>query len=127
MLGHDYCQIFNQKYDGLYFLPILRKIVEDLERQPAQYVLPRPKFCTKLEPSMLHESKSGPLVQSYLWQRLGGFFQPNDIVIAEVGTAQFGLPDSTFPANVSYITQIFWSPIGYTVGAWLGACVAAKQ
>jgi len=48
-------------------------------------------------------------------------------VLAEAGTAQFGMPDSTFPENVSYITQTFWSSIGYTVGACLGACVAAKE
>lgn len=37
------------------------------------------------------------------------------------------MPDATFPANVRFITQIFWSSIGYTVGACLGALVAAKE
>ena len=37
------------------------------------------------------------------------------------------MPDSSFPANTGYITQTFWSSIGYTVGACLGACVAAKE
>jgi len=37
------------------------------------------------------------------------------------------MPDATFPPNVKYITQTFWSSIGYTVGACLGACVAAKE
>jgi pyruvate decarboxylase len=53
--------------------------------------------------------------------------KPGDIVLAESGTAQFGMPDSPFPANIGYITQTFWSSIGYTVGACLGACVAAKE
>jgi pyruvate decarboxylase len=48
-------------------------------------------------------------------------------VLAESGTAQFGMPDASFPANIGYITQTFWSSIGYTVGACLGACVAAKE
>jgi pyruvate decarboxylase len=37
------------------------------------------------------------------------------------------MPDSTFPANVRYITQIFWSSIGYTVGACLGALAAKRE
>jgi pyruvate decarboxylase len=37
------------------------------------------------------------------------------------------MPDSSFPTNVQYITQIFWSSIGYTVGACLGALVAKKE
>lgn len=40
---------------------------------------------------------------------------------------QFGMPDATFPTNVMYITQTFWSSIGYTVGACLGACIAAME
>lgn len=37
------------------------------------------------------------------------------------------MPDAILPPNISYITQTFWSSIGYTVGACLGACVAAKE
>ena len=48
-------------------------------------------------------------------------------MLAEAGTAQFGMPDAKFPAGVRYITQTFWSSIGYTVGACLGALVAAKE
>jgi pyruvate decarboxylase len=75
----------------------------------------------------LNDSTSGLITQSYIWQRLGHFLKPNDIVLAESGTAQFGIADSTFPANTRFITQIFWSSIGFTVGACLGACVAAKE
>jgi pyruvate decarboxylase len=35
--------------------------------------------------------------------------------------------DATFPNNTSYITQIFWSSIGFTVGACLGALIAARE
>ena len=56
----------------------------------------------------MNNSTSGPITQSYTWQRLGRFLEPNDILLTESGTAQFGMPDSTFPANVRYITQIFF-------------------
>jgi pyruvate decarboxylase len=75
----------------------------------------------------LNDSKSGEIKQSYIWQRIGRFLQPGDIVLAEAGTAQYGMPDAVFPSNVSYITQIYWSSIGFTVGACLGACTAARE
>ncbi|KAG4430025.1 hypothetical protein IFR05_014494 [Cadophora sp. M221] len=127
LLGHAFCQIKEKKFDGVHFLPVLRKIVEAVKKDPKGYQLPRPPKSAKLEAPILNGSTLGKIEQSYTWQRLGKFIKANDIVLAESGTAQFGMPDATFPANVRYITQIFWSSIGYTVGACLGALVAAKE
>ena len=75
----------------------------------------------------LNIATSGPITQDFVWQRLGRFLKPHDIILGEAGTAQFGLPDATFPEDTRWITQIYWSSIGFTVGACLGACVAAKE
>ncbi|KAH9205372.1 pyruvate decarboxylase [Leptodontidium sp. 2 PMI_412] len=127
LLGHAFCQVKEKKFDGVHFLPVLRKLVEALKNDPKGYQLPRPPKSARLEAPILNKSTSGKIEQSYTWQRLGKFIKANDIVLAESGTAQFGMPDATFPANVRFITQIFWSSIGYTVGACLGALVAAKE
>lgn len=37
------------------------------------------------------------------------------------------MPDSSLASNVQYETQIYWSSIGYTVGAVLGALVAQRE
>ncbi|KAH7312832.1 pyruvate decarboxylase [Rhexocercosporidium sp. MPI-PUGE-AT-0058] len=127
LLGHAFCQVKEKKFDGVHFLPVLRKIVEALKKDPKDHQLPRPSKKAKIEAPVLNNSTSGRIEQSYTWQRLGKFIKANDIVLAESGTAQFGIPDATFPANTRFITQIFWSSIGYTVGACLGALVAAKE
>lgn len=49
ILGHDYCQIHGEKFEGLHFLPILTRIVEELGRTPDQYNLPRSQPWTKNE------------------------------------------------------------------------------
>jgi pyruvate decarboxylase len=49
MLGHDYCQVHEKKYDGVHFLPILKRIVEALEKEPAEYRIPRTDVFTKVE------------------------------------------------------------------------------
>ena len=141
ILAHNYCQIKGKKYDGVHFLPVLRRVVEEIEKQPEAYT--KKHSWTKLnvslfqrvsltstehyQPPLLNSSTSGPIEQSFIWQRIGRFLKPGDIVLAESGTAQFGVPDAPFPENIGYITQTFWSSIGYTVGACLGACVAAKE
>lgn len=126
-LGHDFVQVRGEKYDGFHFLPILSRLVAELEAKPQQYNLPRPLPAPKLQSPVLLDSKSGELKQAFVWQRLGRFLKDGDILLAESGTAQFGMPDATYAPNTRYITQIFWSSIGYTVGACLGALVAAKE
>ncbi|KIV92776.1 hypothetical protein PV10_04042 [Exophiala mesophila] len=126
-LGHDFVQVKGEKYDGFHFLPILSRLVEKLEASPQQYNLPRPLPGPKLEIPVLLDLKSGELKQDYVWQRLSRFLKDGDILLAESGTSQFGMPDIAFAPNTQYITQMFWSSIGFTVGACLGALVAAKE
>ena len=126
-LGHDFCKVKDQTFEGVHFLPILTKLVAALEAEPKKYNLPRPSQKSRPEIPVLHDQKSGNITQSYIWQRMGKFLRENDIVLVESGTAQFGMPDATFPPNVKYITQTFWSSIGFTVGACFGALIAAKE
>ncbi|KAK6542203.1 hypothetical protein TWF694_007963 [Orbilia ellipsospora] len=125
MLHPHYCSVFGKKYDEIHFLPVLEKLVAVVERDRKRFT--KQHQVTRYVNPIIDKSTSGPLRQSYIWQRIGRFTKPNDIVFVEVGTAQFGMPDSTLASNVQYETQIYWSSIGYTVGATLGALVAAKE
>ncbi|KAH0831667.1 Pyruvate decarboxylase isozyme 2 [Fonsecaea pedrosoi] len=127
LLGHDSCQVKTQNFGGVHFLPILKKIVSELKANPQKYDLPRPTKAPRIKTPILNDLKSGEIKQSYVWQRLGRFLRSDDILLVESGTAQFGMPDATFPPNIKYITQTFWSSIGFTVGACLGAMVAVKE
>jgi pyruvate decarboxylase len=126
-LGHDFCKVQDQTFDGVHFLPILKKLVAALEAEPQKYKLPRPQKAPRVDVPLLLDQKSGQIKQAYVWQRIGHFLRENDILLVESGTAQFGMPDATFPPNVKYITQTFWSSIGFTVGACFGALIAAKE
>ena len=126
-LGHDFCKVQDQIFDDVHFLPILKKLVAALEAEPQKYNLPREQKKPRVEAPVLNDAKSGQIKQSYVWQRLGKFLRENDIFLVESGTAQFGMSDATFPPNIKYVTQTFWSSIGFTVGACLGALVAAKE
>ncbi|KAJ9609845.1 hypothetical protein H2200_006174 [Cladophialophora chaetospira] len=126
-LGHDFCKVQDQSFEGVHFLPVLKKLVAALESDTKKYNLPRPQKKERVGVPVLNDLRSGKIEQSYVWQRLGQFLKENDILLVESGTAQFGMPDSTFPPNVKLITQTFWSSIGFTVGACFGALIAAKE
>ena len=53
--------------------------------------------------------------------------EPNDIVITETGTANFGIWETKFPKGVTALSQVLWGSIGYSVGACQGAALAAKE
>jgi len=75
----------------------------------------------------LDDSTSGPIRQSYIWQRIGRWTKPNDLIFVEAGTAQFGMPDAPLAKNCQSETQILWSSIGYTVGGLLGGLIAHRE
>ncbi|MEV6928306.1 alpha-keto acid decarboxylase family protein [Dactylosporangium sp. NPDC051485] len=73
------------------------------------------------------ESASGPLSQERFWPRLGAFFEPGDVIIAEQGTSYFGSADILLPTDCTFIGQPLWGSIGYTLPALLGTMLAAPD
>lgn len=68
-----------------------------------------------------------PLTQAVLGDRFAAFVRAGDVVVAEQGTAFFGVVDTWMPAGVTVVSQVLWSSIGYTLPAALGTCVAAPE
>jgi len=58
---------------------------------------------------------------------MGDFFRPKDVIVTETGTSNFGILESRFPPDVIAISQVLWGSIGYSVGAVLGAALAARE
>ncbi|EXJ57746.1 uncharacterized protein A1O5_12536 [Cladophialophora psammophila CBS 110553] len=86
--------------------------------------LPRPTLPGRIPMPPAKDTDTEFITQSWIWTRFGEFCRPGDILIAESGTAQFGLPDAYLPRDVTYLTQVYYGSIGYTVPACLGAAVA---
>ena len=71
-------------------------------------------------------SESG-LSQQAFWQQMQSFLQPDDIVVAEQGTACFGAAQLTLPKGCDFIAQPLWGSIGFTLPAALGAQIAYPE
>lgn len=94
------------------------------------------------------DADSKQITQSWLWPRLGKFFRPGDVLLADQGTAAFGIPDCRFPRDVKYvpassrlcstvqetdyvprryICQTYYGSIGYATPSSLGCDIALQE
>ncbi|KAI8381331.1 thiamine diphosphate-binding protein [Radiomyces spectabilis] len=67
------------------------------------------------------------ITHSYFWNKMPDYMPPRSVVIAETGTAEFGVFNMRAPKDSTFITQVLWGSIGYTVGACYGAAMADKS
>ena len=108
------------------FLPALSKRLqhrnaEKLDLKPAVENLDA-GFTTKFQPN-----STATITQQRFWQRLAHFLKEDDIVVAETGTCLFGASVVPFPKGTTFVGQVLWGSIGYSLGSLLGCCVAAPQ
>jgi indolepyruvate decarboxylase len=62
-----------------------------------------------------------------LFPRLAQFLRPNDILVAETGTASMGLGFACMPAGANFYNQTLWGSIGWATPAAFGAAIGARD
>jgi indolepyruvate decarboxylase len=74
-----------------------------------------------------HEQRSGrePLDQNTLWNVVADALRIGDLILADQGTAFYGMGAHRLPHDVDFVGQPLWASIGYTLPALLGAALAA--
>ncbi|KAI9346655.1 pyruvate decarboxylase PdcB [Pilaira anomala] len=107
-----------QKVSMMEFIPLL---TEALPKEPRVFELgPRGK------PEPIKEG-TDEITHNYFWNKVPEFMDENAIVCAETGTAEFASLNMDGPKGTTYITQILWGSIGFSVGAAVGAAMADRQ
>lgn len=122
-LHSDHARVLHALYPGIGFKGLLPNLTAKLAefRDVAQAIhVPPFTFPVPDEPNDI-------ISQAYLWPRVGKFFKPKDIILAETGTSGFGIIDVPLPQDTILITQVLWGSIGYSVGATLGAACGARD
>ena len=112
------------EYPGVSMKSLLRKIIERVDLD--QLSLGHHPAITANGISHVDEDNE-TITQKWFWPRISHFLKECDIVVTETGTANFGIWETKFPANVIALNQILWGSIGWSVGAAQGACLAAKD
>ncbi|CAF3285616.1 unnamed protein product [Rotaria socialis] len=114
---HTYhTKIFYAVYDKV----DMRELLPDLtEHWPTNIIRQYNGTQNNIEPVILDAKHQTEIVHEYLWHKLPDFIPEDSIVVAETGTSEFGIFNMRAPKGVTFLTQILWGSIGYSVGAAL--------
>ncbi|EMD00375.1 hypothetical protein BAUCODRAFT_118154 [Baudoinia panamericana UAMH 10762] len=110
-------------YDNAPIKAVLRKMLDLV----ATDKLPKTLMPKLPERPLEDDADSKMITQSWVWHRFAKFMQPGDVVLGETGTAAFGLPDTTFPAEIIWITQTYYGSIGHATPAAFGVEMALNS
>ncbi|SFU14762.1 indolepyruvate decarboxylase [Kosakonia arachidis] len=69
----------------------------------------------------------GTLNQETFWQTVQQFIRPDDILLADQGTAAFGAASLRLPAGADLLVQPLWGSIGFCLPAAFGAQTACPE
>jgi indolepyruvate decarboxylase len=75
----------------------------------------------------VEEEGEGELTQKNFWSTVQDALRPGDIILADQGTAAFGIAALKLPSEASLIVQPLWGSIGFTLPAAYGAQTAAAE
>jgi len=122
-LHSDHTRILHALYPGIGMKRLLPNLTARLQHlkctqrnvEVPRFILPLPQEDDKI------------ISHAWFWPRMGQFFEPKDIIIAETGTSSFGIMEIPLPEGAVVVGQILWGSIGYTTGATLGAALAGRQ
>ncbi|MCF6173941.1 MAG: thiamine pyrophosphate-dependent enzyme, partial [Campylobacteraceae bacterium] len=70
--------------------------------------------------NMLNQKDFWPLVAKEI-------IKEDDIVVAEAGTALFGLVGQNLPPKIDFVSQLLWASIGYTLPSAIGSAIASPN
>ncbi|CAK7909038.1 pyruvate decarboxylase isozyme 1 [[Candida] anglica] len=120
----DYTKIRQATFPGVQMKEALQNLLTKVQPASSGYT-PTPVPQVKL--SNIPTPSDTLLTQEWLWTKVSSWFREGDIIITETGTSAFGIVQSKFPNNTIGISQVLWGSIGFTVGATLGAVMAAEE
>ncbi|KAF2106377.1 thiamine diphosphate-binding protein [Lophiotrema nucula] len=121
---HSYTtRVRYSEYPGVRMNGVLKKVTQKLGKLNIQS---GPTPNNKI-PEQEIKSPEPTITQAWFWPRVGQFLKEGDVVITETGTANFGIWETRFPANVTAVSQVLWGSIGYATGSCQGAALAAKE
>ncbi|KAJ5540109.1 Pyruvate decarboxylase [Penicillium frequentans] len=119
----NYVRVRYSEYPDINMRGVLRKVVQQMNKLNVTAIPP----INNALPQSEKTSTDQTITHAWLWPTVGQWLKENDIVLTETGTANFGIWDTRFPANVTAISQVLWGSIGYALGSCQGAALAAKE
>jgi pyruvate decarboxylase len=112
--------VFYADYDKVSMTEFLPLLTKSLPSKPRVFNL-----GPRHEPAPIAEGTE--ITHNYFWNKVPDYMVPNSIIVAETGTSEFASFNLRAPKGATFITQVLWGSIGYSVGAAVGAASAARD
>jgi indolepyruvate decarboxylase len=119
-LNSDYVDAGEHNFQGVYLPELLDSLAQSTK--PG-----KKKVAAAAVPAPAPIGSDGVLTQNSYWQAMQSFLRPGDVILADDGTSIIGAGGLKLPEGCSFISQAVWGSIGYSVGALLGALLAAPS
>ncbi|EXJ75057.1 uncharacterized protein A1O5_01753 [Cladophialophora psammophila CBS 110553] len=124
VLHPDWILVNGIRHD-LSFVPVVKRVARALMEKKQVLMGGNETSTSASQNTRMHFE--GRLDHARLWKCLSGHLKEDDCIVAEVGTAQYGALELRLGARNSFLTQMFFSAIGYAVPALLGALCARRE
>ena len=124
-----YVKIKHHYYENVHIHDFILGLTEKLsKRDPATLEIQcAANGCVHRHTEPYQPDASKPLTIKRFFDRMSHFIKNDSIVIAETGVSLFSAAEMLMPEGATFIGQTFYGSIGYTVGATLGATMAAQD
>jgi indolepyruvate decarboxylase len=119
-IEHHRTHVGKKSYPSVEMADILAALTQRLPKRSW-------KSIEATSPGAAVGSGSDAIGAAALYSRWANFLEPNDILIAETGTASMGLGFARMPKGASFHNQTLWGSIGWATPAALGAAVASPR
>ena len=121
-------KIKHHDYKNVYLHDFIRGLTEKLSRREPETleIQCATHGCVHRPTEPYRPHATTPLTIKRFFDRVSHFIEKDSIVIAETGVSLFSAAEMLMPDGTTFIGQTFYGSIGYTVGATLGASMAAQ-
>lgn len=120
MIGHHRTQVGGKTFNSVEMQDILAVLATTISHREWPSIAP-----ATLGP--VCGERTDPIDSASLYPRWERFLKPDDILIAETGTASMGLGFAQMPEGATFHNQTLWGSIGWATPAAFGAAVAAPD
>jgi indolepyruvate decarboxylase len=124
-----FVKIKHHYYENVHLHDFILGLTKELSRRDASTldIQQASEGCVHRHNKEYIPDPSQPLTIQRFFDRMSHFIENNSIVIAETGVSLFSAAEMLMPEGTTFIGQTFYGSIGYTVGATLGAGMAAQD
>jgi len=122
-------KIKHHYYDHVYLGDFIRGLTDRLARRDPETMKIRcaAAGCVHRRTDSYLAVPATRLTIKRFFDRMSHFIREDSIIIAETGVSLFSAAEMLMPEGVTFIGQTFYGSIGYTIGATLGANMAAQD